>query len=151
MLLPKSQAFKRQHGLTNNPCAAFFPRRLRDLRLSIEEGDKAFEFQNSTVEVLNGRPALVVEAFPKSTVPELANDLVNFRLRVWIDSEDLEIARVEATAIREGVDPSSFCVGGRVFRVQKVSSRNADILSRITLEPRGSHSSLRNFAIVQKY
>lgn len=96
-------ALKRRYGTTSNPCSAVFPKHLSDLRLLIEEIDSRFDFRNGNAELFGGRPTWVVDAFPKPAYAGKTDDLLNFQLRIWIDREDLEISRIEATAIREGM------------------------------------------------
>jgi hypothetical protein len=97
------RAFRKRFGLTNNPCSAAFPKHLQELQLPIEDFDQAFEFRNSKAEVLEGRSTWVFDGFPISASSKLAKEALNFQVRIWIDKEDLEIAKIEATAIREGL------------------------------------------------
>jgi hypothetical protein len=83
-----------------------FRKHLEDLRLPLEDLPDQFDFHLRGHEPLNGRECYVIEAKPtrRGQARSKTNlDSGNFRLTLWIDLADLEIAKARGEAIRDGL------------------------------------------------
>lgn len=77
-----------------------FTQTLYKFNLPIQELDQKFELKPKEEKILNGRPAYVIQADPRDK--DKTDPAANFRMKVWIDKEEMQIAKVEGEAIRSG-------------------------------------------------
>lgn len=75
-------------------------------KLSLKNLPYFFEMHLARQEAVDGRNTFVIDAKPKSgqkPSDEIENDLRTFKLRIWIDQAEMQIIRIKAVAIHEGV------------------------------------------------
>jgi hypothetical protein len=91
-----------------------------------------FNLQIKEKTVLNGRPAYLLIGVPKENPSgELISDPRTFKLKIWVDIADTHIARLKATAMREGLlrHPSYVKLNPRDFRNAKEAEQISKHLS----------------------
>lgn len=78
-----------------------FTQTLYKFKLPIEELDQKFELKPKQETLLNGRASYVIQADPKHN-KDKTDPAANFRMKIWIDKEEMQIVRVEGEALRMG-------------------------------------------------
>jgi hypothetical protein len=76
-----------------------FTQTLYGFKLPIDRLDHKFEVKLKEEKLLNGRMAYVVQADPKHS-KDKSDPAANFKMKVWIDEKELQIAKVEGEALR---------------------------------------------------
>ena len=78
-----------------------FTQTLYRFKLPIEELAHKFDLKLKEQKILNGRAIYVVQADPKHT-RDKADPAANFKMKIWIDEQEMQIVRVEGEAQRMG-------------------------------------------------
>jgi len=78
-----------------------FPISLYRFQLPLQQLDQSFNLKLLKEQVIEGRKAYVVQADPRHT-KDKTSDAGNFKIKVWIDQEDMQIVKVEGKAVRSG-------------------------------------------------
>lgn len=118
--------WRRRLGTTNSLCTAVYPVRLWDFRLPLEKLEMGSRWRMLRSESLKGRDTYVIEVLPPGEFDERYGELRNFRLLIWIDQEESEIAKVDATAIQEG-----YLSSARFYEVNHQKSLTAKLVASI--------------------
>ena len=78
-----------------------FPISLYRFQLPLQQLDQSFNLKLLKKQVIDGRQAYVVQADPRRA-KDKTSDAGNFKIKVWIDQEDMQIVKVEGKAVRSG-------------------------------------------------
>lgn len=78
-----------------------FGQTLYQFKLPLQDLDQKFHLKFKGEHVLDGRKTYVVQADPRHTKDE-ADAAGNFRIKVWIDQQEMQIVKVEGRAVRSG-------------------------------------------------
>jgi hypothetical protein len=79
-----------------------FSQTLYQFKLPLQELDQKFRLKFKGEQELDGRKTYVVQAEPNASKNE-SGDTRNFKIKVWIDAQDMQIVKVEGKAIRPGL------------------------------------------------
>jgi len=96
--------WKPQLVLPSSPApmgVVLFPVSLHRFQLPLRQLDRSFNLKLLKEQVIEGRKAYVVQADPRRT-EDKTSDARNFKIKVWIDQQDMEIVKVEGKAVRSG-------------------------------------------------
>ena len=78
-----------------------FPVSLYKFQLPLQQLDQSFDLKLLKEQAVEGRKAYVVQANPRHT-KDKTSDAGNFKIKVWIDQQDMQIVKVEGKAVRSG-------------------------------------------------
>lgn len=78
-----------------------FGQTLYQLKLPLQDLNQKFHLKFKGEHTLDGRKVYVVEADPRHLKDE-ADSAGNFRIKVWIDQQEMQIVKVEGKAVRSG-------------------------------------------------
>jgi hypothetical protein len=79
----------------------YFTQTLYQFKLPIEELGQKFELKLKEEKLFNGRATYIIQADPKHT-KDKDNTAANFKIKVWIDQNEMQIVKVEGNAVRMG-------------------------------------------------
>ena len=74
---------------------------LYQLKLPLQDLDQKFHLKFKGEHILDGRKTYVVQADPQHTKDQ-DDPAANFKIKVWIDQEEMQIVKVEGKAIQSG-------------------------------------------------
>lgn len=78
-----------------------FGQTLYQLKLPLQDLSEKFHLKFKGERTLDGRKVYVVEADPRHLKDE-ADPAGNFRIKIWIDQQEMQIVKVEGRAVRSG-------------------------------------------------
>jgi hypothetical protein len=79
----------------------YFTQTLYQFKLPIEQLDRKFDLKLKEEKLLNGRATYVIQADPKRS-KDKEDPAANFKMKVWIDRNEMQIVKVEGDALRMG-------------------------------------------------
>jgi len=78
-----------------------FSQSLYKFTLPLQDLDQEYDLKPKDVQIFNRRKTYVVQADPKHSTDK-DTDAGNFKIKVWIDQQDLQIVKAEGKALRNG-------------------------------------------------
>ena len=105
-----------------------FTQTLYNFKLPIEELDGQFKLKLKEHKILNGRTTYVVEAEPGHS-KDKSEQAANFKMKIWIDEQEMQIARIEAEALRMGLlaEPEYSSFSSKKMSEKEVAERKQQL------------------------
>lgn len=105
-----------------------FTETLYKFKLPIEDLDQKFELKFKEQKTLDGRATYVVQANPKHS-KEKSERPTNFRMKIWIDRQEMQIVKVEGEALGMGLlgAPEYSSFSGKGMSEKEVAERKQQL------------------------
>ena len=105
-----------------------FTQTLYNFKLPVEELEGKFKLKLKDHKILNGRTAYVVEAEPEHS-KDKSEQAANFKMKIWIDQQEMQIARIEAEALRMGplAEPEYSSFSSKKMSEKEVAQRKQQL------------------------
>jgi hypothetical protein len=102
----------------------YFAQTLHQFKLPIEELDQKFRLKARGEELRDGRKTYIVQADPLPTTDK-TDVAANFKIKIWIDQQELQIVKIEGRALRAGplARPDYAAFSSKTLSKQEIEDR----------------------------